>query len=145
MMCSSLHCMQKGYSAYLTNALSCGVVLTADLIYCSIVKKPKKPKTITDSVTSSQLSLSWRKGLFTKKAANCKSSCWLLLLCSNLIMWSIISAVMAPHFQAWKGIPQRISIKMLYMSMYAVLHEKEKNLKHIYNNVSSHSFPLNRP
>lgn len=37
--------MQKDYSAYLTNALSCDVVLTADLIYCkfpSIVKK-KRP------------------------------------------------------------------------------------------------------
>lgn len=50
-MYSSLHCMQKDYSTYLTNALSCDVVLTADLIYCkfpSIVKK----NTITDSVTT---------------------------------------------------------------------------------------------
>lgn len=28
---------------------------------------------------------------------NCKSSCWLSLLSSNLIMWSIISAQTAPH------------------------------------------------
>lgn len=46
-MYSSLHCMQKDYSAYLTNALSCDVVLTADLIYCKFPSIVKKKQSLT--------------------------------------------------------------------------------------------------
>ena len=54
-------------------------------------------KTISDSVTAAQLSLSCRKGPYTKEPVNCKSSYWLSLLSSDLIMWSIISALTALH------------------------------------------------
>jgi len=83
------------YSAYIPNALSRDVAPTADLIYCKVPCIVKK--TISDSVTTSQLSLSCRKGPCTKEAVNCKSSCCLSLLSSNLIMWSIISAATALH------------------------------------------------
>ena len=42
MMYPSLHCMQKDYSAYLTNASSCDTAPTADLIYYKVPALLKK-------------------------------------------------------------------------------------------------------
>lgn len=64
-MYSPLHCMQKDHSAYLTNALSSDVFLTAGLIYCKLPRIVKT--TITDALTGAQLSLPCRRGLYIKK------------------------------------------------------------------------------
>lgn len=73
---------------------------------------------------------SCRKGPYTKEAVNCKSSCQLSLLSSNLIMWSIISAATALHPR--HGIPQRISMKTFaypYMQSWeAVWSENHINI-----------------
>lgn len=87
---------KKDHSAYLTNASSLDVFLTAGLIYGELQRIVKT--TITGCVTAAQLSPPCRRGLHReeekkkKKVVNCKSSCWLRRFCSNLIMWSIILA-----------------------------------------------------
>lgn len=70
-------------SAYLTNALSSDVAPTADLIYCKVPRIVKEKK---QSLTRPNYPCSCRKGPYTKEAVNCKSSCWLSWLSSNLIM-----------------------------------------------------------
>lgn len=65
MIYSPLHCMQKDHSAYLTNALSCGVFLTAGLIYCELQRIVKT--TITGFVTAAQLSSPCRRGLHRER------------------------------------------------------------------------------
>lgn len=114
MIYSPLHCMQRDHSAYLTNASSLDVFLTAGLIYCELQWIVKT--TITGCVTAAQLSPPCRRGLRRekKKVVNCKSSCWLRLFCSNLIMWSIILAEAALRRKEshWGAVGRRLHISV---------------------------------
>lgn len=76
MIYSPLRCMQKDHSAYLTNALSSDVFLTAGLIYCELQRIVKT--TITGSVTAAQLSPPCKGGLHREKKNGCELQIQLL-------------------------------------------------------------------
>lgn len=50
---------------------------------------------------------------------NCKSSCWLSLLPSNLIMWSIISAAMALHTRHGKESHRGLVWRCLHIHVFS--------------------------
>lgn len=146
MIYSPLHCMQKDHSAYLTNALSSDVFLTAGLIYCELRRIVKT--TITGSVTASPIIPSMQKRFTQRKKRGCELQIqrWLRRFCSNLIMWSIISAEAAPHGKEshWGAVWRRLHI-FVCTTMIGCAGETRKKNKHARNNGSSRPSPLKRP